>query len=90
MILNGFAYAVLGIPPADLEKPWYDVSEISQQSNHSSSLLDQQIVATISQVILNVLELQIVQDLRSFQHFSYSRTHLPVIQRSRNLAESFS
>lgn len=50
VVLNGFTYAILGIPTKDLEKPWYDVTEISQVSNHSSTLLDQQIVATISQV----------------------------------------
>lgn len=50
IILNGFSYAMLGIPTSDLEKPWYDVTEVSQQSNHSSTLLNHQIVATISHV----------------------------------------
>lgn len=49
MIFNGFTYAILGIPSRDLEKPWYDVTEIPQ-SSHSSTLLDRQTVATVSHV----------------------------------------
>ncbi|KAL7050484.1 hypothetical protein ACKWTF_004097 [Chironomus riparius] len=48
VILNGFAYALLGIPSRDLEKTWYNVNEVSTQSNHSSTLLDPQIIATIT------------------------------------------
>ena len=50
VILNGFAYALLGIPSRDLEKTWYNVNEVSTQSNHSSTLLDPQIIATITNV----------------------------------------
>jgi sn1-specific diacylglycerol lipase len=53
VILNGFAYALLGIPSRDLEKTWYDVNEVSTQSNHSSTLLDPQIIATITNVSCN-------------------------------------
>lgn len=50
VILNGCAYAIFGIPPRDLEKTWYDVTEITSQSNHSSTLLDPTLIATISNV----------------------------------------
>lgn len=48
--MNGFAYSLLGIPSRDLEKTWYNVNEVSTQSNHSSTLLDRQIIATISNI----------------------------------------
>ncbi|KAG5678518.1 hypothetical protein PVAND_008185 [Polypedilum vanderplanki] len=49
VILNGFAYALLGIPSRDLEKTWYDINEISHShSATSSTLLNPQIIATIS------------------------------------------
>lgn len=48
IIMKGIIYSFLGIPTKDLEKPWYDVNEIAQISSHSSTLLDSQVVATIS------------------------------------------
>ena len=50
VVFNGFTYAILGIPTKDLETPWYNVNELSQHSNHSSTLLNTQTVATISHV----------------------------------------
>jgi sn1-specific diacylglycerol lipase len=51
VVLNGFSYMILGIPSRDLEKTWYDVNEISTQTHPSTStLLDRQVVATISHV----------------------------------------
>lgn len=89
--MNGFSYAILGIPPKDLEKPWYDVNELAQQSNHSSTLLDQQIVATICHVGLSFLLIitcelifKFAEQLRWEPNNQHTATK--AVQRRKNLA----
>jgi sn1-specific diacylglycerol lipase len=50
VILNGLQYTLLGIPTQHLEKTWYNVNEASSQSNHSSVLLNPEIISTITNV----------------------------------------
>lgn len=66
IMLNGFGYALFGVPSRDLETTWHDVTEITKKAAGQSPLLGErpiQTVATavsiqwllISEMVLNVL-----------------------------------
>lgn len=50
--MYGLSYALRGIPTDDLEKHWYDVSELATtiSPDNYSTLVDQRTVATIEHV----------------------------------------
>lgn len=48
IMLNGFGYALFGVPSRDLETTWHDVTEITKKANGQSPLLGERPIQTVS------------------------------------------
>nr|XP_029718173.1 sn1-specific diacylglycerol lipase beta-like [Aedes albopictus] len=51
IMLNGFGYALFGVPSRDLETTWHDVTEITKKANGQSPLLGERPIQTVSTAV---------------------------------------
>lgn len=49
-MLNGFGYALFGVPSRDLETTWHDVTEITKKTGQSP-LLSERPIQTVAAVV---------------------------------------